>query len=126
MTKPPRRQPPKKPQALKPPAPKKTVSAPAAPWMPFVVATEEEHIDAPGILRKADISALYAVANGVANVDQQKRCILAFHKLCRSGDMPYRPDSAGGDRDTAFASGMLWVGMQLNKAINRHALYLKD
>lgn len=110
----------------KQPKPVRMVSAPHAPWMPFVVASEEEHIDAPGILRKADISALHAVANGTANPDQQVRCILAVHKLCRSGDLPYRPDSSGGDRDTAFASGMLWVGLQMNKAINRHALYLKD
>ena len=80
----------------------------------------------PGVLHPSDVAALFAVSQGVANEDQQKRAIGAIHKIAQTGDMSYRPDDMGGDRDTAFAEGKRYVGLQMAKLINHHAAYIKD
>jgi hypothetical protein len=116
----------KQPKRYSQPQKKPPPKAPDRPWKPAVVASEQELADAPGVLRKADISALFAVSQGVANEDQQKRAIAAIHKIACTGDMEYRPDELGGDRDTAFAGGKRYVGLQLDKLIRHHAVYLKD
>ena len=104
----------------------KEPKTPVAPWMSFAYDENNEGKELPGVLKKADISAIKAVSNGVANEDQQKRCIAAIYKLSRVGDLPYRPDGKGGDRDTAFACGMLFVGQQLNKIVKHSAAYLAE
>lgn len=116
----------KEPKRYSAPAKKPAPKAPDRPWKPVVVATEKELGDAPGVLRKADVSALFAVSQGVANEDQQKRAIVAIHRIAVTGDLEYRPDDLGGDRDSAFAGGKRYVGLQLNKLITHHARYLSD
>lgn len=36
-------------------------------------------------------------------------------RVCGVGELSYRSDAIGGDRDTAFAEGMRFVGLQLQK-----------
>jgi hypothetical protein len=57
--------------------------------------------------------ALKALASGNASADQQKN---ALHWIitdnARAYDLSFRPGS-GGDRDTAFAEGRRFVGLQI-------------
>jgi hypothetical protein len=65
---------------------------------------------------KADAGALKALSRGDASPEQQKRGLDYIIKvLAGTFDMSYRPDS---DRDTAFAEGKRWVGLQAIKLIN--------
>lgn len=59
----------------------------------------------------AEASAVQAMVRGEASADQQLRVLdLVINKLARTYDLSYRPDS---DRDTAFAEGGRFVGLQL-------------
>ena len=69
------------------------------PWMPFRETDQQR-------------SALQALYDGVANEGQQKVALQAIFELCGLDDLSYRPDS---DRDTAFAEGKRFVGLQLYK-----------
>jgi hypothetical protein len=74
------------------------------PWMPE--AYEE-----------ADVMACKAVAAGTANEGQQKRFMqFVINNVCRTYDLSYRPGD-DGSRDTAFAEGKRFVGLQLVKFI---------
>lgn len=67
----------------------------------------------------ADIAAFKALAAGVANEGQQQRALAwLIHQAARTYDLSYRPES---DRDTAFAEGARWVGLQIVKLINMPA-----
>lgn len=68
---------------------------------------------APAPWEDADVYAVRAVAAGNASEGQQKRFLdLVINRLCGTYDLSYRPDS---DRDTAFAEGKRFVGLQLVK-----------
>lgn len=60
-----------------------------------------------------DAYAVQAVMYGRASEDQQKRA-MAFivNQICGTYDLSYRPTS---DRDSAFAEGKRFVGLQLVK-----------
>ena len=60
-----------------------------------------------------DAYAVQAVMYGRASEDQQKRA-MAFivNQVCGTYDLSYRPTS---DRDTAFAEGKRFVGLQMVK-----------
>jgi hypothetical protein len=61
----------------------------------------------------ADAQAVQAMVRGQANSDQQMRVLaLLINGVCGTYDLSYRPD---GDRDTAFAEGKRFVGLQLVK-----------
>ena len=64
----------------------------------------------------ADLSAVKALAAGTANEQQQKRALdwILIH-VCGTYEMTYRPES---DRDTAFAEGRRFVGLQIVKALH--------
>lgn len=66
----------------------------------------------------ADAVAINAIARGEATADQQIRGMKwIVEKLCATYDLEFRPDEAGGDRATAFASGRRFVGLMLRKFI---------
>jgi len=95
-------------------------------WKPCVVSAEPSLRDLPGVLHTADVRALHAVACGRANADQQKRAILAVHKICQTHDISYRPDDHGGERDTVFAEGKRFVGLQMQKFIQHQSKFVSD
>lgn len=73
------------------------------PWHPYLV-------------EPADASAVQAMARGEASPDQQRRVLeLVINKLTGNYDLSYRPDS---ERDTCFAEGKRFVGLQLVKLAN--------
>ena len=75
----------------------------SSPWLP-----------APYI--KADIVALQALERGEAEPDQQKRVLKwMIERLCRTYDPSFIPHS---DRESDFAEGRRYVGLQLVKLIN--------
>jgi len=61
----------------------------------------------------ADVSAIQALVRGEANPEQQKRAIdWIIMQAARTYDLHYHPDSS---RDTDFALGRAFVGMELVK-----------
>ena len=74
----------------------------ASPWKP--VAWEP-----------ADAAAIQAIARGDASADQQRRALdYIINNIAGTYDLSYRPDS---DRDTAFAEGKRFVGLQMVKCL---------
>lgn len=64
----------------------------------------------------ADFSALKGLANGTASPEQQQRALKwIIESACGTYDMTFRPE---GDRDTAFAEGRRFVGLQIVKALH--------
>ena len=62
----------------------------------------------------ADASAMQALAEGVANADQQKRALRWIMVAAAGVDEPsYRPDSD----QTVFAEGRRFVGLQIRKLL---------
>lgn len=67
---------------------------------------------------KAAVFALQAMAKGHANEGQQKIALdYLINEVCRTYDVSFRPDDKGGERETAFAEGRRFVGMQIEKII---------
>lgn len=67
----------------------------------------------PAQWEEADGQAIQAVLLGRASEDQQKRAmVFIIHNICGTYDLSYRPT---GDRDTVFAEGKRFVGLQLVK-----------
>ena len=63
----------------------------------------------------ADVAAIQALARGDATADQQRRALdYIINSLAGTYDLSYRPNS---DRDTAFAEGKRFVGLQMVKAL---------
>lgn len=72
----------------------------------------------------ADAGALQALVRGDASEHQQQRAIdYIIRKLAGTYDLSYRPDS---DRDTAFAEGRRFVGLQIVKLLNLKLENLKN
>lgn len=62
-----------------------------------------------------DASAIQALSRGDADPEQQRRALrFIVDKLCRTYDLSFRPS---GDRETVFAEGSRFVGLQLVKLI---------
>lgn len=69
----------------------------------------------PPVYDDATCAALRAIAGGTATAGQQ-RAVLDWivNKAAATYDLSYRP-GADGDRDTAFAEGRRFVGLQIVK-----------
>lgn len=81
------------------------------PWMP-----PEYHL--------ADVSALQALQRGEADPDQQKRALkYLIEAVCATYDLSYRPSST---RDTDFAEGRRFVGLQIVKLLKINISRLKE
>lgn len=64
----------------------------------------------------ADVSALKGLAAGTANPEQQQRALKwIIENACATYELSYRPTS---DRDTTFAEGRRFVGLQIVKALH--------
>jgi hypothetical protein len=59
-------------------------------------------------IEPADVTAIHALIAGTATPEQQGRFVQWFVKATGVDQMTYRPD----DRDTAFAEGKRFVGLQ--------------
>jgi hypothetical protein len=67
----------------------------------------------PADYEPADVTAIQAMHRGDASPDLQRRALnFIINDLARTYDLSYRPDS---ERDTAFAEGKRFVGLQLVK-----------
>jgi len=70
----------------------------------------------------AHIRAVKAVAKGEATAAEQK---LAMDWIIEAAsarwDVPFYSDKDGGDRETAFACGRIFVGQQIIKLVNMPA-----
>lgn len=73
----------------------------------------------PGIVNKADVVAIKALAAGEATPEQQKRALEAITgRIACADDMSFRADDHGGTRETDFAEGKRYVGLQVRKLVN--------
>lgn len=71
----------------------------------------------------ADVYALQALSRGSAEPHQQKRALdYIIRQLAGTYDMSFRPT---GDRDTVFAEGRRFVGLQLVKLLSINLEKLK-
>jgi hypothetical protein len=78
----------------------------------------------PAKYELADLSAVQALANGLADEYQQKRALKwIIENVCGTYQLSYRPTS---DRDTAFAEGRRFVGLQIVKALHLSTSTLKE
>jgi hypothetical protein len=60
-----------------------------------------------------------ALAAGTANEGQQKRALDWFIRTASGAyEVSYRSDADGGDRETAFAEGRRFVGLQAVKLLS--------
>ena len=77
-----------------------------APWKPAGYAV-------------ADAAALQALQRGDATPDQQRRALRWWiEKACGTYDMSFRPGAEDGRRDTDFAEGRRFPGLQTVKLLN--------
>ena len=66
-----------------------------------------------------EIEAVKALARGEATVVQQQVALKwLIETACGTYDLSYRSDGDGGERETAFAEGRRFVGLQMVKLIN--------
>lgn len=69
----------------------------------------------PAPYEDADAAALQALAQGRATADQQKRALTwVVERCCDTYGLSYRPGTDGA-RDTAFAEGKRFPGLQIVK-----------
>ena len=72
----------------------------------------------------ADVRAIQSLAAGEATPEMQKRALnFLINKACLTYDLSYRPDS---DRETVFAEGRRFVGLQLVKLLNINLAAIKQ
>jgi len=77
----------------------------------------------PPAYELADIMAIKGLAAGTASPEQQQRAIKwIIENACATYDLSYRPTS---DRDTSFAEGRRFVGLEIVKALKLNASILK-
>lgn len=70
----------------------------------------------PAEYELADVMAVKAIASGTATDEQQKRMLKwLVETVCCTYDLSYRPIS---ERDTVFAEGKRFVGLQIVKALH--------
>lgn len=64
----------------------------------------------------ADVTAIQAVYEGIADPAQQRRALTwIIEGAALTYDQPFRSDADGGDRETTFALGRMFVGQQVVK-----------
>ncbi len=67
----------------------------------------------------ADVTAIQALAQGVANEGQQKRALdWIIRSAAGAYELSFRSDADGGARETDFAEGRRFVGLQVVKLAN--------
>lgn len=77
----------------------------------------------PPVYELADFYAIKNLAAGSASPEQQRRALKwIVENACGTYDLSYRPNS---DRDTAFAEGRRFVGLQIVKAVQLDMTKLK-
>jgi hypothetical protein len=78
----------------------------------------------PADYEPADVGAIQALHRGDASPEQARRALrFIIENLAGTYDLSYRPDS---DRDTAFAEGKRYVGLQLVKMTHLRLKPAKD
>ena len=109
-------------------APKQKRGGPYRPWQALeVVSCPQGRVIRPGRISKDRARAIVAVAQGIANEEQQKIAIDAILvDICGVHDLSYRPDDLGGERDTVFAEGKRFVASQMLSLIKRQSELLKE
>lgn len=89
------------------------------PWFPVIHTFPVKDELAIFALDKAEVIAIKALKEGVANEHQQQLALRAIvEKIARVHDMSFRPGGSDGERATAFAEGKRYVGAQIVRAIN--------
>lgn len=87
--------------------------------MPAKSAKERAEKHAPYIpaaVEDADVYAIQALTQGIANPSQQKRALIWIVEKCAGVyDMTFRPGGDEGRRDSDFAEGKRFVGNQIVK-----------
>lgn len=73
---------------------------------------------APPPYDESDIAAFRALREGRAEPHQQTRCLEWLIYACGTGEQPFRPGGADGERATGFACGKQFIGQQILKLIN--------
>ena len=72
----------------------------------------------------ADVRAIQSLATGEATPEMQKRALhFLINKACLTYDLSYRPTS---DRETTFAEGRRFVGLQIVKLLNINLAAIKQ
>jgi hypothetical protein len=94
------------------------------PWHPTKVNKGNDLPIAADEIRRCDAVAIQAVAKGVASEDQQKMALAAIFHVCGINEMDWMPEEHGGDRETSFAAGKRFVGLQLRKITTLPLLHL--
>lgn len=88
-----------------------------APPKSVVSAAQDNAPWKPAEWEPADATAIQSLQRGDCPAHLQQRALdFIVNRLCGTYDLSYRPGD-GGDRDTAFAEGKRWVGMQLVKLL---------
>lgn len=78
----------------------------------------------PAEYKAKEVSAIQALARGDATPEQQKQSLeWIINELAGTYDLSYRPES---DRDTTFAEGKRYVGLQLVKMLKIVISRLKE
>lgn len=73
-----------------------------------------------------DVAALQALQRGDASADQQKRGLDYIINLAGTYDLNYCPGGDDGRRDTDFAEGKRFVGLQIVKALKLNLAALRQ
>jgi len=72
----------------------------------------------PAVYEDADVAAWQAIGNGVATASQQKRALAwLIERAAATYDLSFRPGAQDGERDTVFAEGRRFVGLQIVKLL---------
>lgn len=68
---------------------------------------------------ETDVLAIKALADGTANEQQQRHALDWMIRVAAGAyELSYRSDADGGERETAFAEGRRFVGLQVVKMVN--------
>ncbi|SDH08351.1 hypothetical protein [Pelagibacterium luteolum] len=82
-----------------------------------------KHAHTPAEYSAADVAAIRALHEGVANEGQQRRAMeWIIRNACGMYDLSYRPGGQDGDRATAFAEGRRFAGLQIAKMLTPEVL----
>ena len=73
----------------------------------------------PSVYSATEVEAIKALTRGEADPFQQKTALdWIINTAAGAYELSFRSDAEGGDRETAFAEGRRFVGMQIVKLVN--------
>jgi hypothetical protein len=79
----------------------------------------------PPLYELADVTAIQSLARGDASPEMQQRALKWVIEQCaKTYDLSYRPGE-GGDRDTVFAEGKRYVGLEIVKMLKVNPEFLR-